>query len=475
MPERGIWGADQKRFSSKHLSKLYLPIDRRIRPHSSSSSFSMVNQISLSQPSTFNSSIGSFPAPIHSYSSSQLDSISDAIVALQNGEAIVVVDDEDRENEGDLICAAEFATPAMINFMATQARGLICLAMMGDRLDQLQLPPMVESNTDNHQTAFTISIDAARHHGVTTGISASDRAKTIQVAIDPNTTARDLRRPGHIFPLRAQNGGVLKRAGHTEAAVDLARLAGLYPAGVICEIQNANGSMARLPELLAYAKQHRLKIISIADLIQYRLKSDRFILREAVAHLPTEFGDFQIYGYRNVLDGSEATAIVKGELNEFAHQPTLVRIHSECFTGDAIGSLRCDCRQQLHAALNLIETEGQGVVVYLRQEGRGIGLINKLKAYSLQDRGLDTVDANERLGFQPDLRTYGVGAQILKDLGIQNIRLLTNNPRKVVGLKGWGLDIVERVPLITPANHYSLRYLTTKAERLGHFLQPYQI
>ena len=430
----------------------------------------MVDQIHLSQFSVSSSFVDSSLHSIHSSDSSQFDSIPDAIAALKNGEAIVVVDDEDRENEGDLICAAEFATPGMINFMATQARGLICLAMMGDRLDQLQLPPMVETNTDNHQTAFTVSIDAARHHGVTTGISAGDRAKTIQVAIDPTTAASDLRRPGHIFPLRAQAGGVLKRAGHTEAAVDLARLAGLYPAGVICEIQNPNGSMARLPELMTYAKTHQLKIISIADLIRYRLKSDRFVQREAVAHLPTEFGDFQIYGYRNTLDGSEATAIVKGDLSEFVHQPALVRIHSECFTGDAIGSLRCDCRQQLHAALKLIEAEGQGVVVYLRQEGRGIGLINKLKAYSLQDRGLDTVDANEKLGFQPDLRTYGIGAQILKDLGVHNIRLLTNNPRKVVGLKGWGLDIVERVPLVTPANRYSLRYLTTKAERLGHLL-----
>ncbi|GAB4384173.1 MAG: hypothetical protein Kow00121_47300 [Elainellaceae cyanobacterium] len=409
----------------------------------------------------------------NSSTTSQFNSVPEAIAALQAGEAIVVVDDEDRENEGDLICAAEFATPAMINFMATQARGLICLAMTGDRLDYLSLPPMVESNTDTHQTAFTISIDAGRHFGVTTGISASDRSCTIQVAIDPATVPRDLRRPGHVFPLRAQNGGVLKRAGHTEAAVDLARLAGLYPAGVICEIQNLNGSMARLPELLTYARTHDLKIISIADLIRYRLQIDRFVVREAVAQLPTEFGEFQIYGYRNTLDGSEATAIVKGDPYKFIHQPTLVRIHSECFTGDAIGSLRCDCRQQLHAALQLIEAEGQGVVVYLRQEGRGIGLINKLKAYSLQDRGLDTVAANEQLGFQPDLRTYGVGAQILKDLGVQDIRLLTNNPRKVVGLNGWGLNIVERIPLITPANRYSARYLTTKAEKLGHFLQPH--
>ncbi len=347
------------------------------------------------------------------------------------------MDDEDRENEGDLICAA-----------------------------------MVDINTDQHQTAFTVSIDAAVHLGVTTGISASDRSRTIQAAIDPATTVSDLRRSGHIFPLRAQAGGVLKRAGHTEAAVDLARLAGLYPAGVICEIQNPNGSMARLPDLIAYARTHNLPIISIADLIRYRLQSDRFVTREAIAHLPTEFGDFKIYGYRNRLDGSEVTAIVKGDLNQLAQQPTLVRIHSECFTGDAIGSLRCDCRQQLHTALKLIEAAGQGVVVYLRQEGRGIGLVNKLKAYALQDCGLDTVDANEKLGFKADLRTYGVGAQILKDLGLQEIRLLTNNPRKVVGLEGWGLNILERVPLLVPSTAHSARYLSTKAEKLGHFLPP---
>nr|WP_263970348.1 bifunctional 3,4-dihydroxy-2-butanone-4-phosphate synthase/GTP cyclohydrolase II [Pseudanabaena sp. PCC 6802] len=403
-------------------------------------------------------------------SSHSFDSISSAIEDIKDGRPVVVVDDEDRENEGDLICAAEFATPSTINFMSVHARGLICLAMTGDRLDRLQLPLMVQTNTESHQTAFTVSIDAAAHLGVSTGISAMDRARTIQVAIDPNTRPSDLRRPGHIFPLRAQAGGVLKRAGHTEAAVDLAKLAGLYPAGVICEIQNRDGSMSRLPELFAYARTHDFKIISIADLIRYRLRSDRFVRREAIANLPTEFGNFQIYGYRNDLDGSEATAIVKGDPARFSLQPTLVRIHSECFTGDAIGSLRCDCRQQLHTALKAIEAEGQGVVVYLRQEGRGIGLVNKIKAYSLQDNGLDTVAANEQLGFKADLRTYGVGAQILKDLGVRDIRLLTNNPLKVVGLSGWDLNIVERIPLLVRANNYSARYLATKQEKLGHLL-----
>lgn len=401
------------------------------------------------------------------------DSIPAALKAIQSGQAVIVVDDGDRENEGDLICAAEFATPELINFMAVEARGLICLAMTGDRLDQLKLPPMVTNNTDPNQTAFTVSIDATPSLGVTTGISASDRARTILAVLDSKTRPQDLLRPGHVFPLRAQAGGVLKRAGHTEAAVDLARLAGLYPAGVICEIQNPDGSMARLPQLINYAQTHGLKITSIADLIQYRLQSERFVIREAIAQLPTEFGDFQIYGYRNLLDTSEAVAIVKGDPQQFSKQPTLVRIHSECLTGDAIGSLRCDCRQQLQSALQLIEAAGQGVVVYLRQEGRGIGLINKLKAYSLQDQGLDTVAANEKLGFQPDLRTYGIGAQILKDLGVLNIRLLTNNPRKIVGLRGWNLNIVERVPLIIEANHYSARYLETKAEKLGHLLQAF--
>lgn len=400
----------------------------------------------------------------------QFDTIDAAIADLKSGRAIVVVDDENRENEGDVICAAQFATPDMINFMAVEARGLICLALTGDRLDALDLPLMVTKNTDSNQTAFTVSIDAAPHLGVTTGISADDRAKTIQVAINPATQPDDLRRPGHIFPIRAREGGVLKRAGHTEAAVDLSRLAGLFPAGVICEIQNPDGSMARLPQLMKYAKQHDLKIISIADLISYRLKYDRFVYRETVANLPSDFGNFQIYAYRNVMDGSEHVAIVKGDPTTFAEKAVMVRMHSECLTGDSLGSLRCDCRLQLQAALKMIETAGEGVVVYLRQEGRGIGLVNKLKAYSLQDMGLDTVEANERLGFPADLRDYGMGAQMLNDIGVRKIRLITNNPRKIAGLKGYGLEVVNRVPLLIEATDYNSTYLATKAQKMGHLL-----
>jgi len=397
----------------------------------------------------------------------EFDDIADALAAIRNGECVVVVDDEKRENEGDLICAAQFATPQQINFMATEARGLICLAMQGERLDQLDLPLMVDRNTDSNQTAFTVSIDAGPEFGVSTGISAEDRAKTIQVALNSQTKPIDLRRPGHIFPLRAKIGGVLKRAGHTEAAVDLSLLAGLSPAGVICEIQNLDGSMARLPELKKYAKERKLKLISIADLIHYRLENERFVYRQAIAKLPSLFGDFKAIGYKNELDGSEHVAIIKGD-PENLKEPVLVRMHSECLTGDAFGSLRCDCRPQLEAALSRISEEGEGVVVYLRQEGRGIGLVNKLKAYNLQDGGLDTVEANEKLGFPADLRNYGVGAQILTDLGINRLKLLTNNPRKIAGLGGYGLQVESRVPLVICPGDHNAAYLEVKREKLGH-------
>ena len=401
------------------------------------------------------------------------DSIEVAIADLAAGRSIVVVDDENRENEGDVICAAQFATPDMINFMAVEARGLICLAMTGKRLDQLELPLMVSNSAfedENEQTAFTVSIDAAYHLGGTTGISAEDRARTIQIALNPNSRPTDLRRPGHIFPLRAKQGGVLKRAGHTEAAVDLARLAGLYPAGVICEIQNPDGSMARLAHLIDYAKTHNLKLISIADLISYRLQHERFVQREAIADLPSQFGHFKIYAYRNLLDDAEHIALVKGDVESFSQASVMVRVHSECLTGDAFGSLRCDCRLQLQAAMKMIENAGKGVIVYLRQEGRGIGLINKLKAYSLQDMGLDTVEANEKLGLPVDQRNYGIGAQILNDIGVQKFCLITNNPRKIAGLKGYGLEMVDRVPLLIEATSYNSSYLATKAKKLGHLL-----
>ncbi len=399
----------------------------------------------------------------------EFDPISDALAAIRNGECIIVVDDERRENEGDLICAAQFATPQQINFMATEGRGLICLAMQGEKLDSLDLPLMVDRNTDENQTAFTISIDAGPENNVTTGISAEDRAKTIQVAINPNTKPDDLRRPGHIFPLRAKKGGVLKRAGHTEAAVDIAAMSGLYPAGVICEIQNPDGSMSRLPQLKEYAKQWGMKLISIADLISYRFQTERFVFRKSDAVLPSIFGNFKAYGYVNELDGSEHVALVKQKSSKL-NEPVLVRMHSECLTGDAFGSLRCDCRPQLEAALSRIEKEEEGVVVYLRQEGRGIGLINKLKAYSLQDGGLDTVEANEKLGFPADLRNYGVGAQILTDLGIKKLKLLTNNPRKIAGLGGYGIEVIERVPLVICPNDNNAEYLSVKKTKLGHMI-----
>lgn len=394
--------------------------------------------------------------------------IDEAIDALRNGRVIIVADDEDREGEGDLVAAAQRVTPEIINFMATHGRGLICLALTGERCDQLGLPQMAERNTEELQTAFTVSIDADRRFGVTTGISARDRATTIQVALDPQASPGDLRRPGHIFPLRSRPGGVLQRVGHTEASVDLARLAGLAPAGVICEILNPDGSMARRPELERMAAEHGLVFVTVADLVAWRLRSDRLVHRVAEARLPTEFGEFTIIGYRNDVDDAEHVALVMGEV---AGQPDiLVRMHSKCLTGDVFGSHRCDCGPQLHAAMRRIGAEGRGVIVYLDQEGRGIGLLNKLRAYALQDSGDDTVQANQRLGFAPDLRNYGIGAQILRDLGLSSIRLMTNNPRKVVGLDAYGLTISEREPLVIDETDTNRGYLATKRDKLGHLL-----
>jgi 3,4-dihydroxy 2-butanone 4-phosphate synthase/GTP cyclohydrolase II len=389
--------------------------------------------------------------------------IPDVLAALQAGRMVVVVDDEDRENEGDLILAAEHVTPEAINFMATHGRGLICLAVTPERASALNLTPMVQENTDSHATAFTVSIDAV--HGATTGISASDRAQTVRVVIDPASQPGDLRRPGHIFPLVAKPGGVLIRAGHTEAAVDLARLAGLMPAGVICEILNPDGTMARLPDLKAFAQEHGLLVTSVAKLIAYRIERERYVVRRSEAKLPTKFGEFTIYGYENTLNQTHHVALVMGDPKE---PGALVRMHSECLTGDALGSLRCDCGEQRDLALQAIAKEGRGVLVYLRQEGRGIGLLNKIHAYRLQDQGLDTVEANLKLGFPADLRDYGVGAQILVDLGVKQMRLLTNNPRKVSALDGYGLEVVDRVPLQVPSNPHNVRYLETKEEKLGH-------
>ena len=394
--------------------------------------------------------------------------IDQAIEDLRNGRIIIVADDEDRENEGDLVCAAELVTPEMINFMTVHGRGLICLALTGDRCDQLGLPQMTQRNTEELGTAFTVSIDAERRFGVSTGISASDRAKTIHVAINSQTIPSDLRRPGHIFPLRARPGGVLQRVGQTEASVDLARLAGLNPAGVICEILNADGSMARRPELSVIAEQHALTFITVAQLVAHRLTKEQLVHRVAEARLPTEFGAFRIIGYRNDVDGAEHVALVKGDV---ADQPNImVRMHSKCLTGDVFASQRCDCGVQLHAAMRYIAEEGRGVIVYLDQEGRGIGLLNKLRAYALQDSGADTVQANQHLGFAPDLRNYGIGAQILRDLGLSSIKILTNNPRKLVGLEGYGLEIVERVPLVASATDENRLYLGAKRDKLGHLL-----
>jgi 3,4-dihydroxy 2-butanone 4-phosphate synthase/GTP cyclohydrolase II len=394
--------------------------------------------------------------------------IEQAIDDLRHGKIVIVADDEDRENEGDLVCAAELVTPETINFLTLHGRGLICLALTGERCDQLGLPQMTDRNSEELSTAFTVSIDAGKRFGVTTGISARDRATTIHVAINPATVPSDLRRPGHIFPLRARPGGVLQRVGQTEASVDLARLAGLIPAGVICEILNPDGSMARRPELHEMARHHRLTFVTVAQLVAYRLGTEQLVHRVAEARVPTEYGEFRMIGYQNDVDQAEHVALVLGEV---ADQPNvLVRMHSKCLTGDVFGSRRCDCGFQLHRAMELIGREGKGAIVYLDQEGRGIGLLNKLRAYALQDSGADTVQANERLGFAPDLRNYGIGAQILRDLGLSSIRVMTNNPRKLVGLEGYGLQIVERVPLLADPNQENRDYLQVKRDKLGHLL-----
>ncbi len=392
--------------------------------------------------------------------------IDEAIDAVRRGQMVVVVDDEGRENEGDLTIAAEKITPAAINFMATHGRGLICMPMTGARLDELEIPLQVDRNTTPMHTAFTVSIEARR--GVSSGISAADRAVTIRAAIDPKTKPVDLARPGHMFPLRARDGGVLVRAGHTEAAVDLARIAGLYPAGVICEIMSKDGTMARVPELTKFAKKHKLLMITVADLIRYRMRTESTVHLAAVANLPTSYGPFKIYGFESVIDGETHVALVAGEIGD--GEGVMVRVHSKCLTGDVFHSERCDCGGQRDAAMQRIGAEGRGVLVYLNQEGRGIGLVNKIRAYELQDQGLDTVEANEKLGFKADQRDYGIGVQILRALGVRSMRLLSNNPRKMVAIEGYGLSVLEWLPLEVPASEHTRKYLKTKKDKLGHRL-----
>ncbi|HEX2961730.1 MAG TPA: bifunctional 3,4-dihydroxy-2-butanone-4-phosphate synthase/GTP cyclohydrolase II [Ignavibacteriales bacterium] len=393
-------------------------------------------------------------------------SVEEAIEEIKNGKVIIVVDDEERENEGDLVCAAEFVTPEIVNFMAKHGRGMICAPMTGKRLDELGLQLMVDSNTALHGTQFTVTVDAVE--GTTTGISASDRATTIRKLTDENAMATDFARPGHIFPLRAFDEGVLRRAGHTEAVVDLCRLSGIKPIGVLCEILNDDGTMARVPDLEKYAREFNLKIMTVSDLIKYRIQKDKLVQKEADVKFPVKKGNFHLHVYRSLLDNKEHVALVKGKIDP--EKPVLVRVHSECLTGDVFQSLRCDCHDQLHAAIEKIEAEGTGVLVYMRQEGRGIGLANKIRAYVLQDNGRDTVEANEELGFKADLRDYGIGAQILLDLGVRKMKLLTNNPKKIIGLKGYGLEIVERVPLEIVPNEKNKKYLQTKRDKLGHLI-----